>query len=93
MKHIFIIYGEPKTGKSTLFQFLYRKDILIIDDFVVYEKNCKDLIKSINKAEEKREFLTAVIITNCKKEDLHLLVDNLKTIPGVFISICEVTRV
>ena len=91
MKHIFIIYGEPKTGKSILSQFLYGKDILTIDDFSVYEKNCKNLIKSIKK--EKREFSTIVIITRCKKEDLHLLVDNLKTMPDFFISICEISRV
>lgn len=86
MKHIFIINGKPMTGKTTLGSILINTEV--IDDFVVNNKNCKNLV--INLLKKHIENYVA-IICNCEKADLYLLIEKLKIL-NVPISICEMEK-
>lgn len=92
MKQIFIIQGEPMTGKSILGSILDKSmDVKVYDDFIADSKSYyndfkKELLKGIGKL-----YSYIVIITNCDDEDLTILVDKLKEFNKP-ISICKITK-
>lgn len=92
MKQIFIIQGEPMTGKSILGSILDESaDAKVYDDFIADSKSYynsfkKELLNGIGKL-----YSYIVIITRCNDEDLTILVDRLKEFNKP-ISICKMSR-
>ena len=95
MKQIFIIVGEPMTGKSTLFRKAFKnnnsevKVSFLIEDYYIGDKTSrKKLISFIEEYKEGMEYLTLI---TCNKEKLSLLIEELKNF-NIPISICEMKR-
>ena len=63
---------------------------IVLDDFIVTDDNCKDLVLTIDRLYKNRlDYLT--IITNCGSEDLYKLTSRLKML-DIPISVCEMKR-
>jgi len=92
MKQIFVIQGEPKTGKSILGSILDKSmNVKVYDDFMADSKSYYNSFKKELLAGIGRLYTYIVIITNCNDEDLTVLVDRLKEFNKP-ISICKMTK-
>lgn len=79
MRHIFIIYGEPKVGKTSLINsFKCKEDTLVLEDKIITKNTILDFITEITNSFGLRQTKFSmeikrvdqiVVVTNSKLED------------------------
>ena len=73
MKQVFILVGDPQTGKSTLGRLIQQENVIVIDDLVISNASAKDVIFRLCLSNSDY----AVLITK-DEHKLNLLTDRLK---------------
>ena len=72
MKQVFILVGDPQTGKSTLGRLIKQENVMVIDDLVISNTLARQVALKLYMSYSDY----AVIITN-DEQNLNLLTDRL----------------
>lgn len=72
MKQVFILVGDPQTGKSTLGRLIQQENAIVIDDLVISNVSARDIACKLYRAHSDY----AVLITKDER-NLNLLTDRL----------------
>lgn len=80
MKQVFILVGDPQTGKSTLGRLIQQENVVVIDDLIISDTSAKEVVCRLCMTHSDY----AVLITK-DEHKLNLLTDRLNDFAKISI--------